>query len=188
VPKVWADTIDQHRVAVREAILDATGELVEARGLLGLSMSDIATTSGIARATLYRYFPTVDDVVAAWHERLVSHHLAHLRAVSEQHRDPMDKVRSVFTAYAAMRSTSATHGTSAALHGSDHVAAAHDAVQALVTDLLVEAAAAGAARDDMPPRELAAFCVHALGAAADLGSERAVGRLTSLVRETVQSR
>jgi AcrR family transcriptional regulator len=52
---------------VREAILDATGELVLSRGLLAVTMSDIAEATGIGRATLYKYFPGVEAILNAWH-------------------------------------------------------------------------------------------------------------------------
>ena len=52
---------------MREAILDATGELVLSRGLLAVTMSDIAEATGIGRATLYKYFPDVEAILNAWH-------------------------------------------------------------------------------------------------------------------------
>ncbi len=50
----------------------------------------------------------------------------------------------------------------------------------MVRDLLTEAAAAGAVRDDVAPDELASFCLHALGAASALRSKAAVRRLVSV--------
>jgi hypothetical protein len=41
---------------------------------LGISMSQIAAAAGIGRATLYKYFPDVERVVAAWHNRQVADH------------------------------------------------------------------------------------------------------------------
>src|SRR5262249_58986600 len=59
VPKLWSDTIDDHRRAVRDAILEATGRLVAKQGLVSLRMSHVAESTGIGRATLYKYFPDV---------------------------------------------------------------------------------------------------------------------------------
>jgi AcrR family transcriptional regulator len=63
--------VETHRQEVREAILDATGGLVQSRGLLAVTMSDIAEATGIGRATLYKYFPDVEMILSAWHQRHV---------------------------------------------------------------------------------------------------------------------
>jgi AcrR family transcriptional regulator len=67
VPKLWTETVETHRQEVREAILDATASLVQSRGLLAVTMSDIAEATGIGRATLYKYFPDVETILSAWH-------------------------------------------------------------------------------------------------------------------------
>ena len=69
MPRLWTDTVESHRQEVREAILDAAGELVARRGLLAVSMSQLAEAAGIGRATLYKYFADVEHVFAAWHAR-----------------------------------------------------------------------------------------------------------------------
>ena len=47
-------------------------------------------------------------------------------------------------------------------------------------DLIADAANAGEARDDMPPAELAGYCLHALQAASTLPSEAAARRLATV--------
>ena len=71
VPKLWSETIESHRSAVREATLDTTAALVAEHGLRSVTMSQIAEQTGIGRATLYKYFPDVDSILVAWHERQV---------------------------------------------------------------------------------------------------------------------
>ena len=48
MPKLWTETVETHRQEVREAILDATGSLVQSRGLLAVTMSDIAEATELA--------------------------------------------------------------------------------------------------------------------------------------------
>jgi AcrR family transcriptional regulator len=67
VPKLWNETIEEHRRAVRDAVLKTTAALVTEQGLRGVTMSRIAEDSGIGRATLYKYFPDVESILAAWH-------------------------------------------------------------------------------------------------------------------------
>lgn len=49
----------------RGAILDAAQRCVERYGVKRTTMSDIASTAGVAKATLYNHFRTKDDVLAA---------------------------------------------------------------------------------------------------------------------------
>jgi hypothetical protein len=54
-------------------------------------------------------------------------------------------------------------------------------------ELLADGLAVGIVRDDVPIDELAAYCLHALGAAGDLASESAVRRLVSVVLAGLES-
>ena len=64
VPKLWNDTIEAHRSAVREATLDTTAALVAEHGLASVTMSQIAKQTGIGRATLQKLLSQGDSVVA----------------------------------------------------------------------------------------------------------------------------
>jgi AcrR family transcriptional regulator len=48
-----------------ERILDATLATVSAHGAGKLSMSDVSAAAGVSRPTLYRYYPTKDDLLLA---------------------------------------------------------------------------------------------------------------------------
>jgi AcrR family transcriptional regulator len=189
VPKLWTDTIDAHRREVREAILDTTMALAAQHGLLSVTMSQIAERTGIGRATLYKYFPDVQSVVLAWHDRQVSNHLELLLQVRDQAKGHEKRLEAVLTAYAhihqqrAMHLRHHDHGTELAtfLHRDEHIAGAQKHVHDLVRDLLTDVAAKGGVRDDVPVDELAAYCVHALDAAGDLHSKAAVHRLVAVV-------
>src|SRR6516225_10322457 len=60
VPKLWTQTLEEHRRAVHDATLDTTAALVHEHGLAAVTMSKIAAETGIGRATLYKYFPDVE--------------------------------------------------------------------------------------------------------------------------------
>jgi hypothetical protein len=53
-------------------------------------------------------------------------------------------------------------------------------LKALLRGLLSEAAAAGDIRKDVPPDELATYCLHSLTAAGRLASKPAVQRLVKV--------
>lgn len=57
---------------------------------------------------------------------------------------------------------------------------AHAQLVELFRGLLAEAAETGQVRDEVPPAELAAYCLHALDGADSLASEAAVRRLVTL--------
>ena len=181
MPKLWTDTVEQHRRAVRDAALDATAKLVAEHGLASVSMSKIATETGIGRATLYKYFPDVEAVLIAWHERQVHGHLQQLAWIRDQPAGPGQRLEAVLQAYALM-TRQRPHGTdlSALLHRGEHIDHAHQQLTRLIQDLLADAARSGDVRDDIAPDELAAYCLHALAAAGALRSEAAVRRLVAV--------
>ena len=183
MPKLWTETIETHRREVREAILDATWELVTERGLLSVTMSHVAEKVGIGRATLYKYFPDVKAILVANHERHVAAHLTHLARLCDDVAEPEERLVAVLEAYASICYHRDQHGTpelSALLHRDEHVVPAQQQLADLFRSLLSEAAAAGQVRDDVDPGELATYCVHSLTAAADLRSPAAVSRLVSV--------
>jgi AcrR family transcriptional regulator len=192
VPKLWDATIDEHRRQVRDAILDTTSALVAERGLLSVSMSTIAQQTGIGRATLYKYFPDVEAILSAWHERQVTGHLTTLAALQAGAGQARDRLQAMATAYARICQMRARHGAQdigPLLHLSEHVARAEEELHALFRDVLSEARAAGEVRDDAPAEELANFCLHALGAAGGLGSDDdAVRRLVDVTLDAVAAR
>jgi len=177
MPKLWDDTIEAHRRAVRDATLDTTAALVAEHGLLSVTMSQIAQETGIGRATLYKYFPDVEAILFAWHERQVAGHLEHLAEIRDQAGDPGERLEAVLEAYALI--SHERHGTElvALLHRGEHVARAQQQLSDLVRDLLTEGAETGDLRDDVAPDELAGYCLHALTAASSLPSKAAVRRL-----------
>jgi AcrR family transcriptional regulator len=185
VPRLWNDTIQAHRAAVRDAILDTTAALVSEHGLLSVTMSQIAETTGIGRATLYKYFPDVEAILVAWHERQISAHLAQLAELRDQGGDPGQRLQAVLEAYAIISNDRFSHQHSgpelaALLHRGAHLTHAQQRVHDLITDLLTEAAATGHVRTDVTPNELASYCLHALGAAGGLPSKAAVRRLVTV--------
>jgi AcrR family transcriptional regulator len=182
VPRLWDDTIAAHRQAVREAVLDTTWRLVSEHGALSVTMSQIAEEAGIGRATLYKYFADVEEILHAWHERHVAAHLAELQALSDQPGSARDRLRAVMHGYAEIVHHQGEHSRdlTALLHRDLHVSQAREHLATLFTDLLAQALEAGEVRSDVPARELATFCLHALEAARELQHRAAVRRVVDV--------
>ena len=180
VPKLWTETIAAHRREVRDAIVETTAALVAEHGLLAVTMSRIAEETGIGRATLYKYFPDVEAILVAWHERHVSVHLAHLTELRNQPGRPDERLATVLEAYALIQHKRRGTDLAALLHRDEHLAPAQQHFHDLLRGLLAEAAETGHVRDDVAPNELASYCVHALAAASSLESTAAVHRLVTV--------
>jgi AcrR family transcriptional regulator len=183
MPRLWTETVQTHRQEVREAILDPTGSLVQSRGLLAVTMSDIAEATGIGRATLYKYFPDVEMILSAWHQRHVEAHLAELRRIQQRTADPVARLHAVLARYADICRRRRCHGEdelAAVLHRSPQVRRLQQQLLDLISGLVADAAAAGAVRQDVPAEELASYCVHPLAAAGN-SSSTAMDRLIDVV-------
>jgi AcrR family transcriptional regulator len=186
VPRLWDETIEAHRRAVRGATLDTTAALVAEHGLASVTMSQIAAETGIGRATLYKYFPDVEAILVAWHERQVAEHLQQLAQVRNQAGHAGARLKAVLEAYALI--VHQHHGSelAALLHRGARVARAEHQLRDFVQDLLREGAASGEVRDDVAPEELAGYCLHAVAAARILPSKAAVHRLVTVILHGLQ--
>jgi AcrR family transcriptional regulator len=181
VPKLWNESIEAHRRAVRDATEDTTAALVAEHGLRSVTMSQIAEETGIGRATLYKYFSDVEAILVAWHERQVAGHLEYLVEVRDQAGDAGERLEAVLEAYALI--SHEHHGTELAahLHRGEHVARAQQQLRDFIQNLLIEGAETGDLRNDVAPDELASYCLHALAAAGSLPSKAAVRRLVTVI-------
>ncbi|MBA3425848.1 MAG: TetR/AcrR family transcriptional regulator [Rubrobacter sp.] len=182
MPKLWNETIEAHRRAVRDAILETTWALVAEHGLRSVTMSQIAEKTGIGRATLYKYFPDIEEILLAWHERHVTGHLEYLAELRDQSGGAAERLEAVLEAYALISHHREYNGTELAafLHRGEHVAWAQQQLIDMIRDLLTEAAGTGYVRNDIASEELASYCLHALTAASSLPSEAAVRRLVQV--------
>ncbi|MGH3023766.1 MAG: TetR/AcrR family transcriptional regulator [Gaiellaceae bacterium] len=188
MPKLWTETIEAHRREVRDATLDTAAALVAEHGLRSVTMSQIAEATGIARATLYKYFSGVEAILVAWHERQIAAHLEQLGAVREQAGDAGARLEAVLEAYALITHEHRGTELAALLHRGEHVARAEQQLADLIRDLLTEGAESGDVRDDVAPAELASYCVHALAAARGLPSRAAVRRLVTVTLTGLRAR
>ena len=183
VPKLWTETIEAHRREVRNAIQDTTAALVAEHGLRSVTMSQIAEETGIGRATLYKYFSDVETILFAWHERQVTGHFKYLAEVRDRAGDAAERLEAVLEAYAFISYEAHGHHDAelaAFLHRDEQLAGAQQHLRDMIRNLLTEGAGTGDLRGDVPPDELASFCLHALTAASSLPSKAAVRRLVTV--------
>lgn len=95
-PKVhvdWDDTLDQHRSRYRERIIDAAIDLVAEQGAAKSSMAALAQRAGVGRATVYKYFPSIEHALLAHVEREVKETSRRLESICEESSDSLLRLR-----------------------------------------------------------------------------------------------
>ncbi|NUT47914.1 MAG: TetR/AcrR family transcriptional regulator, partial [Saccharothrix sp.] len=173
-----------------DAILETTWTLVNERGPLSVTMTQIAEGVGIGRATLYKYFPDVESILRAHHQRHVDQHLDELTELVGGPGTADDRLHALLSHYARICHYRARHGSadlSALLHQDPDVTDAEERLHELFTQLLDEAAAGGRVRTDIAASELADYCLHALSAAAKAPGESATTRLVELTMRSLRA-
>lgn len=65
MPRIRADSIDEHKALTRRALLDSAYQLIDEAGTAEVSLGEVALSAGIGRTTLYDYFSDRDDLIAA---------------------------------------------------------------------------------------------------------------------------
>jgi len=192
MPKLWNETIETHRREVRQAIMDATAALAAKHGLLSVTMSQIAEESGIGRATLYKYFSEVEEILQAWHERQISAHFKYLAEVRDRAAGAGEQLRAVLEAYALIAHGSHGHADSELTeflhHQGRQVARAEAKLNDLIEALITKGAKAGQLRKDIAAEELTNYCMHALTGAHKLRSKAAVQRLVGVILDGLKAK
>jgi len=85
----------QQQLIVREnAIVDATNNLLAKKGFEMMTMDEVAAEVGIAKASLYKHFPSKEALAAAAMIRLLENTLAFVRGLSSE-QAPLDQLKSV---------------------------------------------------------------------------------------------
>jgi AcrR family transcriptional regulator len=187
VPRLWEQTVVDHRRAVRDAILEAGAILTTENGLRSLTMSQVAERAGIGRATLYKYFPDIDAVLAAWHERQIGEHAQELHELAHGAGSATERLKKVLTAFGLIYFKHRGSELAALLHAGPKGTRAEEHLLAILQGLVADAVDAGALRADIPVTELAHFALHSMTSATTAPSQAAVHRLVNLTITGLQA-
>lgn len=88
----------QRSTAARERILAKAGELFYRYGYHAVGIDTIVAESGVAKMTLYRQFPSKDDLVRAYLERSNQQFWVWLDSASAAAESPRAKILAIFAA------------------------------------------------------------------------------------------
>ena len=92
MPKISAPTVAEHRAQRLRALLEAARVLVAEQGPDALTLSALASQVGLSRPSLYEYFRSRDDLVAAMVEDELPRWIAELDAEVRRHCSPADRI------------------------------------------------------------------------------------------------
>jgi AcrR family transcriptional regulator len=92
MPRITAPTIAEHVSRKEEDILAAAAVLFAEQGLVDTSMEQIADRAGLARSSVYRYFPDKAHILVAWFERQLPEVAAAAERAAMGGSTPMDRL------------------------------------------------------------------------------------------------
>lgn len=99
MPRIKAATIAEHRETQRRVLVDAARAIVLRDGASGLRFGDLSEQTGVARPTIYDYFKTREDLLAAVIQDEMPRWEAAVTAAVEQARSPAAKIEAFVSAH-----------------------------------------------------------------------------------------
>ncbi len=90
MPRISAPSIAEHVARQEAAIIEAAAQLFAEKGVAGTDMGDIAHAVGLARSSLYRYFPDKHHILIRWFELELLPIMEHSNQIL-QRDDPVDE-------------------------------------------------------------------------------------------------
>jgi AcrR family transcriptional regulator len=92
MPRIDAPTVAEHHVMRRDAIVAAARDLLGTAGASAVTPAAVASRSGLARTSVYQYFPSTGALLAAAVEATFAESSDSLAAVVVQAGDPRARV------------------------------------------------------------------------------------------------
>src|SRR4051812_6818071 len=85
-------------LSARERLIEASYELFTRRGIGDVGVDEVVAKAGVAKATLYRHFPSKDDLVLAFMDRRAEVWTAEVidRLPRERAKDPKEQLLALF--------------------------------------------------------------------------------------------
>jgi AcrR family transcriptional regulator len=120
------DTATKPRSA-RDRLLDTASRLFYERGFLAVGVDEIVAESGVAKMTLYRHFPSKDDLVVAYLKRADDEFCDWFERALATARDPRDKIIAVFTGLGALAQSAQCLGCTFQVSASEYPDPRHPA-------------------------------------------------------------
>ncbi len=92
MPRISAANIAEHVRQQEAAIVAAAAALFAEKGVSGTDLADIAEAVGLARSSLYRYFPDKDHILLRWFELELEPVIEQSNAIIEGPGSPTERL------------------------------------------------------------------------------------------------
>jgi TetR/AcrR family transcriptional regulator, mexCD-oprJ operon repressor len=156
---------------VAEAILDAAASLLAAGGEPP-SMSDIAEAAGVARATVYRYFPSRDALLQALTAAAVE---ATATRLTQADLDVVPVTEAIARLTRVVAAAGSKYAALVSVIGTDYADDMAQQIQVMIQELLRRGIDDGTFRGDLSADELGFLLGYLLQAAARMAAEDLAG-------------
>lgn len=92
MPKIAADSVHEHVERQEAAVIGAAIKLFNERGVRDVSLADIAGEVGLARNSLYRYFPDKAHILVAWFRVTIAPLVELSNVIAASDRPPIERL------------------------------------------------------------------------------------------------
>ncbi len=160
MPKLWADSLDEHRALVRSRLVAAFVSLVDEQGIEEVTVAAVAARADLARSAVYNHVDHLHDL-ALWHaEQVMGDWLAGLQHRPDDDRGAWGPIEDLVRQSMDVFSADPLAGLDLAHHLDDDRARRLFALLAPITTHVHRVVADGVASGDLvdeDPTELAGF-------------------------------
>ncbi|MDO8290010.1 MAG: TetR/AcrR family transcriptional regulator [Parvibaculum sp.] len=95
------DTVSARLADNRRAILNAARDLVAQGGFAAAQMTEVARKAGVATGTLYRYFPSKEELCRQVFREVSAREMNVLAGIAAENRPALDRLHDVLTTFAS---------------------------------------------------------------------------------------
>jgi AcrR family transcriptional regulator len=162
MPRIEAPTLVEHQELRRAAILDAAVDILAGDGTSALTPAAVASRAGLARSSVYQYFPSTAALLAAGVEETFRRLIDRVQAAMDEATSPGEQVEAYVEA--SLQAAVAGHEPTG-LASADLPEECRAAVAGLHEQVLTPLVRALAAQGKPDPESLAAL-VHGVVRAA----------------------
>lgn len=118
MPKIAAPTLAEHHARQRQALLEAAVEILETEGVAALVPGAVGRRAGLARSSVYQYFGSGAEIVAAVVEEAFPAANAALAAALDGVEDPLARL-DTYVATTLRLGAAGAHRVAAALSAAE---------------------------------------------------------------------
>jgi AcrR family transcriptional regulator len=93
VPRITADSVEEHREQIHRRVFDALAVLLSQRSFDAITMAQLASSAGLGRTAIYHHFPDKEAVVVAFASHETSRYLEGLRGALADVVGPVERFR-----------------------------------------------------------------------------------------------